>query len=274
MPTKSKVFIYGVATLICGVATATAYFRFKNKTAFPAYILGNKLPLASTEQLAHNVKLLKFQLPSNVEGTGIKPGSASLSAIKHPVSGRTILRPYSVIYWPEDPHKLVFAIKMQNKDGASGAMNSIEPGYQVRFRGPKPGKSVDLSKVDSVNLIAGGSGITPIYSVLKYLLLNKPTSKVNLIFANKTEDDIMFKKDLDRLQKENPDRFSLTYVLDQGVKGENTAIGRITPELLKERIWKNTPVYLCGSNGMIHELYGKRNSALRELAGKDVFVFN
>lgn len=274
MAGKTKIFVYGLASIVGGIASVSAYYRFKNKSAFPALLLGWNFPLVSSEPLARNTKLLKFQLPPNAKTPGITPGSAVFTKMYHPITGKKFSEQYTTIYCPEDPTKLVLAVKNVNEEGESGALNMIRPGFQVKFWGPKPGECGNPDKINSVNFVAGGSGVTPFYSLAKYLLLNKPSSKINLILANKTEDDIMFKKELNQMQAQNPDRFSLTYVLDQGTEDAHTRIGHITPELLKEKIWKDTPVYLCGPPGMVHSLNNRKHSILKEISGKKVTVFD
>ncbi|VEU22507.1 DEKNAAC103636 [Brettanomyces naardenensis] len=266
-------FGIGAGCIVAGIASYTAYARFHQNTAFPSYLVGVTMPLVSVRNLTHDVKLFNFALPAGVKGSGIPPGSASLARVTNHNTGRTYMRPYSVIYSPDDPHSLVFAIKLMNPSGASGAFHSLVPGDKVTFRGPKPGRTVDPSKIESVNLVAGGSGITPLFSILRYLMKEKSSSKVNLIYANKTADDIIFKDEIDRLHKENPDRLSVTYVVDSGEAGPNTVVGRINEELLGKSIRRDGDVFLCGPPAMVKGLQSKTH-LLKKYTDKNVVIFH
>ncbi|MFN8355275.1 MAG: sterol desaturase family protein [Spirosomataceae bacterium] len=53
-------------------------------------------------------------------------------------------------------------------------------------------------------MIAGGSGITPLYSMIRQVLRFEPQSTVTLLYANKSADRIIFKQELDLLARTNP----------------------------------------------------------------------
>jgi ring-1,2-phenylacetyl-CoA epoxidase subunit PaaE len=57
---------------------------------------------------------------------------------------------------------------------------------------------------DQYLLVAGGSGITPIYSILRSVLANEPKSKITLLYANQSQDSIIFLSELKSLVKNNP----------------------------------------------------------------------
>jgi NAD(P)H-flavin reductase len=64
-------------------------------------------------------------------------------------------------------------------------------------------------EADRINMIAGGTGITPMYQVMKEILSN-PADKtcLRLLYANQTEEDILIRKELEGLQAQHPDRFA------------------------------------------------------------------
>lgn len=51
-------------------------------------------------------------------------------------------------------------------------------------------------------MVAGGSGITPLYSMIRQMLQFEPKSKVTLLYANKNEESIIFKKELNQLAQQ------------------------------------------------------------------------
>ena len=74
-------------------------------------------------------------------------------------------------------------------------------------------------------MIAAGSGITPMYQLLKTANFNSDSAQFGLIFANKTSKDILLKDEIDLIANEQNINFKVSYVLSQpedhweGLKG-------------------------------------------------------
>ena len=62
-------------------------------------------------------------------------------------------------------------------------------------------------------LFAGGSGITPVYSIILSLLEKEPNSKILLVYANRNLDSIIFKKELETLITEYPGRITIEHLI-------------------------------------------------------------
>lgn len=104
--------------------------------------------------------------------------------------------------------------------------------------------------------IAGGSGITPVYSLLKTALEEEPASRATLIFGNRCPASIMFRADLQVLREAYPDRFELITVLEEGAQ-EELLSGVLDPPHLAAILQARVPVadvhewYLCGPYPML-----------------------
>lgn len=94
----------------------------------------------------------------------------------------------------------------------------------------------------NVSLVLGGSGITPGYQLIARILRSKDQgeeenkTKIKVVDANKTKDDILLREDLDRLEKEYPDQFHITHVLSQPSDDWTGEKGHVT-----KRSCKNMP---------------------------------
>ena len=75
--------------------------------------------------------------------------------------------------------------------------------------------STSLRKPHLYICFAGGSGITPIFSILKTVLMRSPKSKIALVYANRDEDSIIFNAALDELASRHPAQLSLRHVFSQ-----------------------------------------------------------
>ena len=82
-------------------------------------------------------------------------------------------------------------------------------------------------------MLAGGSGITPMYQVLNAILKNKSdTTCCSLVYGNVTADDILLKAELDALAAVHPQRFKVHYVLNSPPVGWAGSSGFITADII------------------------------------------
>lgn len=163
-------------------------------------------------------------------------------------------------------------------DGGKMSMylDSLVPGDKLDIQGPTgiieylgqgafkmPGKTL---VVKNVGMMAGGSGITPMLQIVKASLMDKSDStKFSLIYANKTEDDILVKDLLDEAVKESNGRFTVTYTLDYPPSGWKGKTGFITQEMIKGSLpapSKDVLVLMCGPPPMIEHACKKNLDAL------------
>jgi glycine betaine catabolism B len=103
-------------------------------------------------------------------------------------------------------------------------------------------------------LIAGGVGVTPFRSMIKYLLDTHQRRPITLFYANKTITDIVYKDVFDRAQQE------LGVQVVYAVTDSNNlpsywkgTVGRITPELIRNKVpdYRRCIFYISGPKGMV-----------------------
>lgn len=134
-------------------------------------------------------------------------------------------------------------------------------------------------------LVAGGAGITPIYSLAKGILSNPADkTRIQLLWGVNGTRDIVLKDELETLQKQHPDRLHVTYAvsgpeaLPEAPKPgpeDSYRKGYVNKSLMEEAIgkldkaaWgddKGTKVFLCGPPKMEEALAGKKGGVLQEL---------
>lgn len=107
-------------------------------------------------------------------------------------------------------------------------------------------------------LIAGGSGITPIMGILKTALVNEPNSIISLIYCSRNEEQIIFKNQLNLLEKANPDRLKVIHNLSQPSESWTGLKGRLSSELLRELFLRaeyeqryEEVYFMCGPDGIM-----------------------
>ncbi|MGB1248367.1 MAG: 2Fe-2S iron-sulfur cluster-binding protein [Chitinophagales bacterium] len=130
---------------------------------------------------------------------------------------------------------------------------------------------MDAANENHYILFGGGSGITPLFSILKSVLKAEPKSKITLFFANYNSDAVIFKNELTQIAKDNTDRFKMVHVFDQPVKkggflgfGKKSVEelpfveGRMTEDMCLKLLREHTDLnfqksvfYMCGPGGLM-----------------------
>lgn len=120
-------------------------------------------------------------------------------------------------------------------------------------------------------LFGGGSGITPLFSIIKTALKEETKSKVTLFYANYNSKSVIFKNQLADFQSKNPGRFKVVHVFDAPEKSggflgfgkksneeleytEGRIDEKMALQLLKEHTdlnFKNADFYMCGPTGLM-----------------------
>ncbi|OEL30884.1 Nitrate reductase [NADH] 1 [Dichanthelium oligosanthes] len=114
-------------------------------------------------------------------------------------------------------------------------------------------------QVRRLAMIAGGSGIAPMYQVIQTVLRDQPEDRtmMHLVYANRTEDDILLCDELDRWAAEYPERLKVWYVVDQVKRPEEGwkySVGFVTEAILREHVPEggdDTLALACGPPPMI-----------------------
>ena len=145
-------------------------------------------------------------------------------------------------------------------------LHGLTPGQRLDFKGPLPKYPWSTNKHEHIALIAGGTGITPMYQLCR-AIFNNPAdkTKVTLIFGNISEQDILLKKELEDLENTYPQRFRAFYVLDNPPEGWKQGKGFVTKELLKTVLpepkeGEKIKLFVCGPPGMYKAISGTKNS--------------
>ena len=160
---------------------------------------------------------------------------------------------------------LDFIIKKYPNGPMSEHIHSLKPGETLEIKGPIPKYPWNANKHNHIALIAGGTGITPMWQLCRSIFQNpEDKTKVTLIFGNVTEQDILLRKEFEELENNYPDRFRAFYVLDNAPDGWKGGKGFITKDLLKEVIpgpkEENVKVFVCGPPGLYKAISGTKKS--------------
>lgn len=266
------------AAAVVGAGATYQGYRYYNSTSFLSTAHAESLPsdtkaelkkmewkgftelkLESAEMYNHNVKRLSFALPDDQTVTGNAPITSLLT--QHTPEGAWIpvFRPYTPISAGDEPGKVTFMIKRYPGGKGSGKMHSLVPGDTMKF---KPLHEFDYksNQYSRMTIIAGGSGITPIYQVTKAILQNPADkTKISLIYANNTPEDILLREEFDELERQYPGRFQKLYTVSKNGKSEGLYEGYVTKEMVqKASATKADKVLVSGPPAMTEAIAGAK----------------
>ncbi|MDP6665937.1 MAG: ferredoxin reductase [Dehalococcoidia bacterium] len=199
------------------------------------------------------VKLFRLKLPGRGEFRAGQYYDIRLSA----PDGYQAQRSYSVTSSPDVPDMIELAIELiPGGEVSSFFHEAVEPGEQIELRGPIGGHFTWTPDFRApVLLVAGGSGIAPMMSMLRHRHAAGSRSPMSLLYSVRTEPDILFRPELERLAAEdgNLDIVStLTRGAPPGWTGETRRIDRPMIDSVLEAFGRVTGrAYVCGGTGFV-----------------------
>lgn len=177
------------------------------------------------------------------------------------VQGKEVRRAYSLCSSPFVDADLVVTVKRVDDGLMSNWLpDNLKAGAKVKVLEPMGQFTTEFSKGNKRHIImfAGGSGITPMMSLIKSTLTQEPDSICSLIYCNRDVDSIIFKNELDRLQTTYEGRLHVIHVLLNAPMNWQGYSGLLNHDMLSklfERIpdWgmNKTTYLMCGPEGMM-----------------------
>ena len=234
---KTIIMFLSTVTAIVVVVTQliTALGRFAKKVALKG--VNNFIPFILTEKvdISHDVRRFRFQLQSKYHVLGLPIGQHITFKYTNE-KGEEVQRSYTPTTSDDEVGYVDFVIKVyfptpqfQKGGQMSQHLDGLKIGDSLLMSGPKgqldyAGKGkFSIKKLGSrdppknyqmkrIGMVCGGTGITPMLQVLRAILKDpKDMTEVWLIFANKSEEDILLRQELESISSE---RFHLWYTLD------------------------------------------------------------
>ncbi|XP_062231698.1 NADH--cytochrome b5 reductase 1-like [Phragmites australis] len=224
-----------VAVAVAAVAAGAAFLYLRSKKRRGCLDPENfkEFKLVEMRQLSHNVAKFKFALPSPTSVLGLPIGQ-HISCRGQDAAGEEVIKPYTPTTLDSDLGYFELVIKMYPQGRMSHHFREMKVGDYLSVKGPKGRFKYQPGQVRAFGMLAGGSGITPMFQVTRAILENpNDNTKVHLIYANVTYDDILLKEELDRMAKNYPDRFKIYYVLNQPPEVWDGGVGFVSKEMIQ-----------------------------------------
>lgn len=224
-------------------------------TRNPALVPGQKTAckLVDKKVVSHDVRIFRFALPSEDQVLGLPVGKHIFLCAN--IDDKLCMRAYTPTSSVEEIGYFDLLIKVYFKDVhpkfpngglMSQHLESLPIGASLDIKGPlghveytgrgnflvggKPKFARRLA------MLAGGTGITPMYQVMQ-AVLKDPEDKTEMyvVYANRSEEDILLREELDGWAVECP-RVKVWYVVERAPENWKYSTGFITEDILREHI--------------------------------------
>jgi len=261
-------FELGVSAALAGVGALVGYMLLKicskpdhghplKRDVQQKYILVKK------KVLTHNTRRFTFQLATPRTRLGLPVGGH----IMLQVPGVDVERPYTPVTSDDDLGHFSLIIKIYPDGKLTPNLDKIKIGGYVLCRGPlgtirypepgtfekRIGKKRNQFKCKQINMIAGGTGITPMLQVASHVFRDgNDFSKMSLIFGNISDDDMLCYHLIEEMREKaikKGKEFSVYYTLDKPPPGWTQGSGYVTPKMIEENLFppsEDTITLLCG----------------------------
>ena len=172
--------------------------------------------------------------------------------------GDSIKRNYSIASWPDGSNQFELIITyLKGGQMSEYLFNEAKIGDEFAYNGPMGIFTLPDNLMDrDIYFVSTGSGISPFRSMINYLHQNKiPFKNIKLFFGTRTEDDLVYREELEKIQKELPN-FEYIPTLSREDKS-GFAKGYVHKhylDLIDSTDIQDSPwVYFCGWDRMISE---------------------
>ena len=233
------------------VTQAEAPARHRRATIHP-------LRVSSVEPLTSDAVAIEFDVPRDLAADYdfVQGQHVSLRCAE---AGDDIRRSYSICTAAGSGRLRVAVKALPGGVFSAYARDRLKPGDIVEVVTPTGHFHTPLDPTRARNyvMIAAGSGVTPLLSIMSTVLEREPLSSVTLIYGNRTVADIMFLEEIEDLKNLYPERFAVYHVLSREEQDVPLFHGRIDRERLSvflDCIIEADAVdewFLCGPRPMI-----------------------
>lgn len=167
-----------------------------------------------------------FDIPSSLKET-FQFRAGQYLTLELEINNQKLRRAYSICTAPYEEGQVAVAVKKVKDGRVSTYLNDkLREGDVIQVLPPE-GKFVvnlDADKETAYYMFAGGSGITPMMSLLKTIIEDEPKSSCSLFYGNSDEDHIIFKNELEAIEQKYAGQVEIRHILDNPKKTKTSGL--------------------------------------------------
>lgn len=177
------------------------------------------------------------------------------------IDGKEERRSYSLCTSPfVDPYPGITVKRVKEGVISNHLLDKLRPGKSLDIMKPMGHFTLEFHSKNQFHyfMVTGGSGITPVMGLIKSILVNEPDSQITLLYCSRSEEQIIFKDQLEALEEKYSGKLNVFHHLTQPSEAWTGHTCRIDSHKIKEALNQNTypdaekTVYLtCGPQGLM-----------------------
>lgn len=182
----------------------------------------------------------------------------TIPSLKYP-DPRGTTRHFTIASSPTEGNILRLTTKIREESGYKKSMDELPLGSVIEGEGPNGTFILDEKETGPQVFIAGGIGITPFRSMIKFIADKNLSTPIFLIYSNSTPEEVAFGKELEGFSASVPN-FKLAITIsrpDEGKEKWTGLTGRVDENLLRSQFetwnldFKTPTFWVCGPPPMI-----------------------
>lgn len=202
-----------------------------------------------------------FEVPENLKSDyNFIPGQ--YLTLEHEIGGEKVRRSYSLCSSPLDGELRVAIKKVEGGKFSTWANTDLKVGADLQVMMPEGNFHTTIVEGQKKNYVAfaAGSGITPIYSIIKSVLEVESESTFTLFYGNQTSNTVIFKNNIEGLKNQYMNRLEVHHILSREDQGSDLLKGRIDGfkcESFAKQFFDPSSIdeyFICGPEAMINSV--------------------
>jgi len=200
-----------------------------------------QLQVVKTHPIGDNGRCIYLQKPD-----GWSHHAGQYLTLELEIEGKLYRRSYSIFTPPESETLGIAVQAVANGQVSRWLINHLQYGQFLRST-PAMGRFLVNDRQTPAIFIAAGSGITPIYALIKQLLLTG-NNNLRLLYAVKSKELAWFATELEELSKKSAGRFSIQWLESRPITGSPRRLSNYFLEQWLQQVEyaKEAHYYLCG----------------------------
>ena len=203
---------------------------------------------------ADDVKSFRFRRP---QGFDFDPGQFLYITIL--IDGEKRSKHFSISSSPTERNFIELTKKITDHE-FSTALDKLKVGDWAYIDGPY-GEFTFKGEYPKIGMITGGIGITPLLSIIQYCTDTGIDSQITLLYGNRSEETIAFRKELSKLEQRNKS-LKLLHILSRPSADWKGRRGHIDLQLIREELpdYMERVFYVCGPPSLVTDLVDALNT--------------
>ena len=221
----------------------------------------HRLAVSDLRRETSDAVSLTFAIPKELaEDYRFSPGQ--YLTLRTTMDGEEVRRSYSICSGPDDGELRIAVKKVDGGAFSNWAADELKSGDELDVMTPT-GRFGVVPAADEARLYVGfaaGSGITPILSIIKGVLVREPSSRFFLFYGNRSTVGMLFREALEELKDRFIERLSVFHVISGEEQDIPILHGRLDGEKVRVLLRSLVPaesvdhVFICGPLGMSEDI--------------------